>query len=166
MKGFQVDIPKRSPVCFNKGEKFLPGMEFFSVLYEDEKLKIQRQDFCKACWEACVTNDTLLNSRGYWKSKIEEKNKIPCSDRAEQALKLLKQLMESPTSLASEIYVLAILLAHFRRIALRKEFVEEGKRYQLYEILHQDEFIQIQAADLPKNEIETIQQSLAAKLKV
>lgn len=164
MRAFQVDIPKRSQSCFHKEEKFAPGMEYYSLLFEDENFKIQRQDFCKACWDICSTDDKLSNSRGYWKSRIEDKHiKIP-SDRPAKALKLLKELMQLPEPPLSEIYVLAILLAHFRRLILRKEFSEEKKNFHLYEVQHQDEFIRIQLINLHTNEIETIQKNLAVKL--
>jgi len=165
MKVFQIEIPKRSSTCFLDQEKFVPKMEYYSLLLEDEQLKIQRQDFCKSCWETTMTEKKLAHSKGYWKSKIDEKEIKTPSNKAEKAFQLLKNLMQNDDANQAEIYVLAILLAHFRRLILRKEFEEDGNSFHLYEIARQDEFIKVRVVQLPPQEIESIQKSLANKFK-
>lgn len=161
---FHIDIPKRNIACCLNNERFMPGMDYFSLLLEDETNKIKRQDYCVSCWKQVSTTQDLSNSRGYWKSKIEDKKKAAPTSRAERALILLKTLLENPNPPHAEIFVLVLLLAHMRWLALRKEFVEEGVRYGLYEILNQEEFVKIRNVDLSHIETERIQQSLAAQL--
>lgn len=162
----QLEIPKRSLSCCHKGEKFLPGTDYFSLIQEDEKQKIKRQDFCAACWqELILAHSETPSFRGYyWKSKIEKKNAATPSSRTERALKLFKSLIIEASPPEEELFVLVLLLAHLRRLVCRKEIEEEGVRYGLYEILNQDEFVKIKHVDLSTLEIEKIQQALAAKL--
>jgi hypothetical protein len=161
---FHIEIPKRNSACSHQGEKFVPGMDYFSLISEDETKKIKRLDYCTACWKSLATHTDLAKSRNYWKSKIEHKDKSPPASRAERAMHLLKKLLESENPPESEIFVLVLLLAHMRRLILRKEWEENSLRYGLYEILNQDEFIKIKLVHLSLLETENIQQSLASQL--
>lgn len=161
---FHIEIPKRNSVCSQNGEKFVPGMDYFSLLSEDDSQKIKRSDYCTSCWGNLIAGRDLTKSRGYWKSKIELKDKPPLASRAERALILLKTLLESPNPPETEIFVLVLLLSHMRRLVLRKEFVEDSSRYGMYEIINQDEFIKIKLVNLSSLETEKIQHSLAFRL--
>lgn len=161
----QLEIPKRSVHCLHKGEHFIPGMEVYSLIHEEEGRHFGRNDYCAACWpEVHHAVCSKPESRGYWKSKIEPRKLAPESTRTARALKLLKELLGHPESQADEIFVLCLFLSHARQIALRQEFQQEGIAYQLYEILRQEEFITIQAVNLSQIQIEAIQKSLAQKL--
>ncbi len=161
---FHIEIPKRNSICCQNGEKFIPGMDYFSLLSEDETKKIKREDYCSLCWSRLSTNRDLSKSRGYWKSKIEIKDKTPPASRAERALFLLKNLLKTENPPENEIFVLVLLLSHMRRLVLRKEFEEDCLRYGLYEIINQDEFIKIKLIHLSSLETEKIRQSIASKL--
>lgn len=161
---FQLDIPKRSAQCFHKGERLLPGMEIYSLLLEDDTKKLTRRDFCSACWTQTQVEETL-ESRGYWKSKIERRKSSTDCSRVDRALALLKELVQAAEPQEAEIFVLCLFLSHARQLALRQEFEKEGAAYQLYEVLRQEEYVTIKAVNLSNLQIEEIQKSLACKLQ-
>jgi len=162
---FTIDIPKRQAQCAGKGERFVPEMEIFSLLTEEESKKIVRRDFCATCWPQFQQEAQLPHSRGYWKSKIEKKKKISDASRAEQALMLLRLLLNTPEGLEAEIFVLCLFLAHARYLALRKEVQKENGVYDVYELLKQNEWITIKRVQVSQLEIDKIQHSLALKLQ-
>jgi hypothetical protein len=161
---FQLEIPKRSAQCFHKGERLLPGMEIYSLLIEDETKKLIRRDFCSACWTQAHVEGSL-ESRGYWKSKIERRKPTSDCSRVDRALALLKELLQAAEPQEAEIFVLCLFLSHARQLALRQEFEKEGATYQLYEVLRQEEYVTIKAINLSNLQIEEIQKSLACKLQ-
>ena len=162
---FSIHIPKRQSVCAHQGEKFLPEMEVFSLLTEDETQKIVRQDFCAACWSQLQPDIASQKNRGYWKSTIEKKKKLSDSTRAEQAIALLRLLLEQASIHESEIFVLCLYLAYARQLILRKEMIKEGIAYYIYEIAKKNEQIMIKVIPLSQVEIETIQKSISEKLQ-
>lgn len=140
-------------------------MDYYSLLLEDEEQKLIRKDFCSTCWSERLAKNEFPNNKGYWKSKIEIKKEINAKSRIDRALILLKNLMQNQKDHESELFVLAMFLAHARRLALRKEIEHEEEKFGLYEILHQDEFLTIKLIPLTHLEIEELQKSLASKLK-
>ncbi len=162
---FQLEIPKRSIHCFHKGERLLPGMEIYSLLLDDDVKGLSRRDFCSACWTQVQIEENQLETRGYWKSKIERKKPTADTSRIGRALVLLKELQQAPEPQEAEVFVLCLFLSHARQLALRQEFQKDGVNYHLYEILRQEEYLTIKALNLSQLQIETIQHSLAAKLK-
>lgn len=164
---FKLEIPKRSLQCASQGERLQPGMEIYSLLIEDEHQRFTRKDFCLSCWSKLQAEGIVQPNQGYWKSKIEEKRVPVESSRIERALQLLRGMVQSQQSSESdeaEIFVLCLYLAHARQLVLRKELVRDGAPYQLYEVLHCDEFITIKVKTLSMAEIDTIQKALAMKL--
>lgn len=161
---FQIEIPKRNNSCCLKGERLLPGMDYFSLLTEEATGEMKRQDFCEACWNPKLAAGDLVEKKTFWKSKIEEKKEVPAGTRGERALILLKTLLNQPDAKEGEVFVLTLLLCHMRRLILRKELHEESGRYGLYEIPHTEEFLTIKIVDLSTIETAKIQQSLAAQL--
>lgn len=161
---FKLDIPKRSLHCSCLGERLQPGMEIYSLLLDDEPQRMARRDYCSVCWKQVQADGILKSSRGYWKSKIEEKKAPAESSRVERALALLRELIQAPETHQAEIFVLSLFLAHARQLALRQEFKREEGTYQLYEVLRQDEFMTVKVMKLSLPEIETIQKTLALKL--
>jgi hypothetical protein len=162
---FSISIPKRQAVCAHQSEKFTPGMDVFSLLTEDESEKIIRHDFCATCWTHIQPEINLQKNRGYWKSTIEKKTKLSDASRAEQALALLRLLLENPVPHEAEIFVLCLFLAHARQLVLRKESVKEGTTYYHYELLKRGEWMTVKMVQLSSVEIETIQRSIADKLQ-
>jgi hypothetical protein len=160
---FQVEIPKRNPHCFHQGERLLPGMEIYSLLLEDESQHLMRRDFCLACWTQ-VQGQVEKEACGYWKSKIEQRKASSKSSRIDRALTLLREFQQAAESREAEMFVLCLFLAHARQMALRQEFQKEGITYQLYEILHQEEYVTVKMVALSQLQIEAIQIALAKQL--
>lgn len=161
---FQIEIPKRNTVCSAQGERLLPGMEYYSLLIENDEQQMIRQDFCTSCWPQVADSDVVLKSRGYWKSKIDLKKSEPASSRSDKALNLLKELLQTTPLQEGEIFVLAIFLSHARKLILRQEFEKDGFKWGLYEIPRQDEFVTIKILPLAVIETDHIQKILAEKL--
>lgn len=162
---FQLDIPKRSSSCFKGGERFVPGAEYYSLVLDEEEQAIKRWDFCPACWNEHFPQQATKPSVTYWKSRIEIKQEnLTPSSRTQRALALLKMMLLEPCLQEEEIFVLALFLAHARKLILRKEFEEQGQLYILYEIAQQDEFVTIKKIDLSLLETKVLQDSLSAKL--
>ncbi len=161
---FQIEIPKRNTACSAQGERLLPGMEYYSLLMENDMQQMIRQDFCISCWPQVADSDTVLNSRSYWKSKIDLKKNEPASSRCDKALNLLKELLQTVPLQEEEIFVLAVFLSHARKLILRQEFEKEGFKWGVYEIPRQDEFVTIKILPLVLIETDRIQKALAEKL--
>lgn len=158
----QLDIPRRNAQCAHQGEPLLPGMDIYSLLYEENGTKkIVRKDVCSTCWANFKDKGT---SKGYWKSKIEKKKSTETPARAVRALGLFKTLLSSPNIKEDEIFVLSLYLAHARQIAMRKEFQNENSTYYLYEIPRSEEFFTVKTVNLSPLQIEQIQKSLAVQL--
>lgn len=157
----QLDIPKRSVTCTKGGERLAPGTDYYSLILEGENESIIRHDYCSKCW----TPPQVSKKHTYWKSSIEAKPELPASQsRTEKALALLKNLLQQPVGQENEIFVMALYLAHARKLVLRKEFEEQGVAYYLYEVMHQDEFITIKKVDLSLLETHALQKTLSARL--
>lgn len=163
---FQLEIPKRGMHCMHHGERFLPGMEIYSLLLEDEVNGLVRRDFCSACWTQVQAEERKLILRLYWKSKIEQRKPPVESSRTSRALTLLRELLQASESQEqeAEIFVLCLFLSHARQLALRQEFEKEGFTYQLYEVLRQEDYLTIKMIHLSQLQIDAIQKSLACKL--
>lgn len=161
---FQIEIPKRNTTCSALGERLLPGMEYYSLLVENDVQQMIRQDFCTSCWPQVVDSDAVLKSRGYWKSKIDLKKHEPVSSRSDKALNLLKELLQAAPLQEEEIFVLTVFLSHARKLILRQEFEKEGAKWGIYEIPRQDEFVTIKILPLGSIDTDLIQKILAEKL--
>lgn len=164
---FKIDIPKRSSHCIKGGERLIPGMDYYSLLLDEETQKMVRQDFCPTCWQQAVTQGDLTKNRGHWQSRVDakhEKGSAQSLNKIEKALSILKESQAMSERNDAEIFVLALYLARARQLILRKEMKDKGSYYNLYEIANQDEFLTIKKVDLSGLEINTIQQSLSKKL--
>ncbi len=162
---FQIEIPKRNLSCCGKGERLLPGMDYYSLLSEDKEQKLVRKDFCTGCWSDAQSLNEFADNKGYWKSKIEIKKEPSAKSRIDRALILLKSLLQNQKEYEAELFVLAMFLSHARRLALRQELDRDGEKFGLYEILRQDEFVTIKTIPLTHLETEQLQRTLATKLK-
>lgn len=162
---FQIDIPKRNGLCAGKGEKLVPGMEYFSLLLSNESYETVREDYCLECWEE-RTVPAGYNSRGHWKSKVDPKKIGASSTRSDQALQLLREYLQQPGQHEEEIFVLALFLSHAKKLILRREFKEGEIAWGLYEMPQDEEFFTIKILSLTRLETERIQKTLAEKLVI
>ncbi len=163
----QIVIPKRSASCFKGGERLLPGTDYHSLLLKDENQHIIRRDFCPSCWRDSIAQTTVIHDRIYWKSHIGLKQEPLISkqcSRTTRALSLLKSLLADPDRDENEVFVLALFLAHSRRLTARQEIEQDGGRYTLYEVANENEYLMIKKVALPHLKIEELQCVLAEKL--
>jgi len=164
---FQIDIPRRSLTCSKGGERLMGGMEYYSLLSQDENQKFVRHDFCLACWEQFFHENQLNQREGYWKSRVDIKVEASSSQpysKLEKAMILLKKLTQENNRNEAEIFVLALFLARARRLLLRSEIQQDDGMYLLYEAPSQEEFFTVKRLDLSQIAIASLQKSLANQL--
>jgi hypothetical protein len=157
----QQEIPRRKQNCFAGQESFVPGMEYYSLLNEDDAGKWVRRDFCLACWEKFADQK---RDASYWKSKVPEEKKHPKThaDKNERALELLVTALQDPnTDTLGEAFILALYLARNKRLALRSQ----DEDVMIYEVLATEELLAVPKLDLSSLQIEKIQETLSSKLK-
>lgn len=162
---FQLTIPKRHTHCCNKGERIEPGMEYCSLLSEEDDKEIIRQDYCLPCWKEVSSQVDLNKNFTFWQSKTNLKIALPNSkNKVTRAVSLLKQLINQSEPHDSEIFILALYLARARQLYLRKEFEENGSIYHLYELVEYDEFITVKKVLLTALEAPFLQKKISAQL--
>lgn len=164
MSIFQIEIPRRSTHCVGCKCSFPPSSDYFSLLTEDKE-GFKRFDYCPSCWEKTAQEGI------HWKSKVPDNSNAALEEkyrnRNEKALALLKDalLMDTPEA-DSEAFILALLLARSKVASLRQEIEQEGKFYNLYEILDTEEILVVPKVNLSSLQIDTLQTDLANKLKL
>lgn len=158
------NIPKRNKTCCLGEEPFAPGMEYFSVIYENPH-SYTREDYCLPCWKKA----SLKKEAKYWKARVaaaEKKEDTQEQDaKNRKALGLLQRLLTSPDERSeAEAFVLALYLARQKQLIFRKQLRHAGIPYDLYEQESSGETISIRRMELDKLEVEKIRESLASQL--
>jgi len=163
---FQIEIPRRSRHCRLKQEPFTPGMRYHSVLAEAEEGDLQRQDYCSQCWEA-VAQGPEKHGQSHWIGRVphDKEEKEENLDRDERALVLLKEALQSDSDAAhDEAFVLALYLERRRLLARRKETIQQGYKFLLYEVLATEEMLAVKLIDLSKLSVAGLQRKISRKL--
>lgn len=167
---FQIEIPRRSQICAHGQEPLEPGDEFYSVLWNGEnERQLIRQDYCVACWEKVINQESFRVMRSYWKSKIPLKKEsiaLP-KQRDERAFYLLKEALKSDSlDDQTEAFILALYLARKRLLVLRQELPQlNGDIGLLYEHQVSEELLCVKKFPLSGLQTEKIQLKLATKFK-
>lgn len=161
---FSIDIPRRGRICSQGGESFEPGIEYYSLLIEQENEKWQRLDFCVACWpEAYQKWADKLHT--HWKSRVPQgQQKKDNTSRNEKALELLRIALQNEDH--AEAFVLALFLVRSRVLASRQQMQHEGKPVILYEVLATEEMLPVQQIPLSQLQVDKLQAELANKLNM
>ena len=163
----QIEIPKRGQTCAQGNELLTAGMEYYSVLIEDDEGKLVRRDYCPSCWQ--LVQKELNKQSTHWKSKVPTKKEEAClpKQRDERAMVLLKHCLTKDSDEArAEAFVLALYLARKRIVNLRQELAQEdGSTVSLYEIADTEEMLAVKKLRLPQLQTDKIQQELAKKFK-
>lgn len=162
---FQLEIPKRGNQCAQGNEPLTPGMDYYSVLVDDEELGLKRLDYCPACWEK-IKNE--VKARSQWKAKVvAKKEEAPIHlNRDEKIMYLLKESMKLDTPEAhAETFVLALFLARRRILYLRQEVKEDDSIMQIYEEAATEDMLTIRKIQLSQLQTDKIQLDVAKKLK-
>jgi hypothetical protein len=165
---FQLEIPRRSPQCALGLEPLTVGMEYYSVLFLEEK-GYRRQDFCLACWEAKAREESLKSSKSYWKSKVYDKKEVtqPPLNKDERAFELfMESLKKEDEEARIETFILALYLARRKILYLRQDLTDQaGRRLQLYEVAKTEEMLTVLRVELSTIQMEKVQLELAKKFK-
>ncbi len=163
---FQIQIPKRSLQCHSGSEAFVTGMEYFSLLKENEKNEYERHDYCVLCFQRALENNEIKKGAKYWKSKVPiKKTTLAPQNKDAQIFELFKNSTTEATEESNGIsFVLALYLARKRTILLRKEILKDKDTIQIYEIADTEEMVAIKKMNLLTSQIEEIQGKIASKL--
>jgi hypothetical protein len=161
---FQLEIPRRNSQCALGQETFSPGMDYHSLLIEEDS-GIQRQDFCNVCWNP----EFIAKAKIHWRSKVSAKKEISSlpHNRDERALLLLKEAIKGESQEnRMEAFVLALYLARKKILHIRHESNKKvNDALILYEVSDTEEIIPIKKIDLSQIEIEETQKGIANKLR-
>lgn len=164
---FQIQIPKRSVQCCAKEETFVSGMEYFSLLKENDKNEYERLDYCVSCFQEALLKNEIKNGAKYWKSKVPLKKRAPSSPQNKdvEIFELFKNSIAEVSDESNGIsFVLALYLCRKRAILLRKEIIKDNLTFQIYEIAETEEMVAIKKMNFLYHEVEEIQRQIASKL--
>lgn len=166
---FQIEIPKRGIACKERGEPFVPGMGYYSLLINDPEEGFSRHDFCLECWQKKSIDEQQGRDRVFWHSVIpssKEVYKDCCSERDQQIHQLFHGTSQSEWQGPAERFILALYLQRKKKLILRREWKdEEGRTFLLYEIPESEEMLPIEKVPLSTIDIQNIQANIAEKLK-
>lgn len=165
MTSILIEIPKRSQMCLLRQEPFLPGMDYYSVLFLDEggSGKFIRKDYCPTCWQK-IEKEKI---HSHWKGKVPKKTaKKEPVDQTERAFELLRKAIQNPEEdTQREAFILALYLARKKKLHLRQELKgEKGETFFIYEASETEEMFPVKKWDPSKEQINKIQQDLSQKL--
>ena len=167
---FQVEIPKRGPICAKGGEPFEPGLDYYSQLLEDDNAgSLQRLDYCKQCWEEISRTKGGRRAATSWRSSVPAAKGL--SDlpkkRDDRALYLLKEALNSQSpDQVPEAFVLSLYLARRRLITLRHEMKSDARGpLSIYEVADTEEMLCVPKLALSELQVEKLQLELAKKFK-
>lgn len=157
---FQLDLPKRKASCSSGQEPFTSGMEYFSLLQENETGNWIRQDFCHNCW------DKMPKPRpnSFWKSRIKSDKAIPLDmkEKAEAAKEYLREsLRRGSLEDLEDAFVLSVYLLRIKKLITCSQ---EGECV-LYEDPASGELFQVPKLDLSTLQVDKVQKRLS-QLKV
>jgi len=165
---FQLEIPKRSHTCSSKGETFVPGAEYYSIVLDGDAGLLQRRDFCTGCWENSAKKEWLPEARSNWKSVVPKKAEVPkkVEKNEEHVLELLKEALNAEGSEAqAEAFLLALYLARKKQIYLRQQLKDaNGELISLYEVAATEEMLCVRRCALSALQMDSIQKRLMDQL--
>lgn len=152
----QLDIPRRNTTCQQCSQKLIDEEFYFSQLENS-----QRQDFCKNCWE--VKNKPTAY---FWKTRTQKpQNQLsPHSTQKEsRALAHLKEILGCSETLQEQFF-LALFLARKKILLFKKEIIEYGTTYQIFEIAATAETLSIQKINMLTVDAAKVQAQIAKML--
>lgn len=163
---FQIHIPRRHHKCMQAEEILVPGMEYHSILYEEDEDKFRRYDICTECWKNADQAKLLEGSCTHWVSKVPDKpvQDELSKDRNERALELLKEGLEGGDPVKNML--LAMMLKRKKHLQYRQELAkEDGATYHLYESHTTEEMIAVPQVSISEADIESIQEQITQELQ-
>lgn len=142
-------IPRRNLRCSKCDELFSVKLEYVTHLFQDEKDKWLRKDYCTACWDPSEDGH-------FWKGKIEPK-KEKDNSKLLDVFRELAQETRLDAEQTKRLYLITLCLERKREIAKRSA---SG----LYEILHTGEVFLIKQCFIPVDEAQQIFENHLGKI--
>jgi hypothetical protein len=150
-----------------KGEEiFQSGMEYHSILFQEDEEKFRRYDLCSTCWQNNDQKEFMDGACTHWVSRIADKpiQDELVTDRNDRALELLKEGLEGGDPVKNML--LAMMLRRKKHMQYRQELVkEDGNIYHLYEVPSTEEMIAVPQVSIAESDIEAIQHQIMQELQ-
>ena len=161
------NIQSRAHACEACGKPFADKEVYHTLLF-DEKADFRRTDICQACWQKQYS-DGARERKGfvsYWQGIYEAPP--PPSDpiQRETAESLLRKLIElNEPRFVPAAYILAVMLERKRLFKIKEQFERDGHRVFIYEQPKTGDVFTIIDPKLQLNQLESVQQDVAALLE-
>lgn len=163
---FQIHIPRRHNKCLKGEELFVPGMDYHSILYEEDEEKFRRYDVCTTCWEKADQAQLMQGACTHWMSRVPDKpvQDELSRDRNDRALELLKEGLEGGDPVKNML--LAMMLRRKKHLHYRQEITkDEGNIYHLYEVPSTEEMIAVPQVSIAQVDINAVQEQIMQELQ-
>lgn len=158
------NIQARGHVCAGTGQPFADGQPIYSKLFVTPE-GFARLDYSEAGWTEDVRKDAVSHWKGVYHAP-PAKPEDPLKKGTVEML--LRQFMaKDDYSKLNIIYILAVMLER-KRILAEKDVQkrEDGTRIRIYEHKKTGEVFTIPDPDLKLNELQTVQEEVAALLGI
>jgi hypothetical protein len=153
----QPEIPRRLNQCHKCGVAFSGGDGYSSQL----TAAAARQDFCIPCF----TTVAAAPATSQWKGTVPIKQTVAAAavplNKQQRLLELLKATIDEQPA---EALLLALYLVRKKALLLRRDRVEAGCSYSMFEVAATAEIIAIRKTSLSQLDDTLLKESLAAKL--
>lgn len=157
----------RSPRCQGCGNNFA-DQEVYHTLLFDERGAFARLDVCEKCWNSQYSHGST-DRKGFvshWQGLFHAP--VPRTDPIQQATaeSLLRQLAEEADPKYIPVrYILAVMLERKRRLKIKSELREAGRRIFIYEHAESGDIFKIEDPELQLSQLEEVQREVGALLQ-
>ena len=157
----------RSARCQGCGNNFA-DQEVYHTLLFDERGGFARLDVCEKCWGSQYSQGST-DRKGFvshWQGLFHAP--APRTDPIQQATaeSLLRQLAEEANPQYIPVrYILAVMLERKRRLKIKSELREAGRRTFIYEHAESGDIFKIEDPDLQLSQLEEVQREVGALLQ-
>lgn len=154
-------IKHRADVCAMTQRAFLPGEQFYTLLFR-EGTGYRREDLSEEAWASRNEN---IRPFSFWKTRYEPPPPVPPEPLAkENAEELLRRLL-SENAQPNACYVLALMLERKRVLKQVKTETAENGPVLIYEHAKSGDLFIVPDIEMRLDELEMIQQEVAELLK-
>jgi hypothetical protein len=156
-------IKHRADVCAQTQRPFLPGEQFYTLLFREGDA-FRREDICEEAWAQRNEN---IQPFSFWKSRYEPPPPVPSEPLAkENAEDLLRRLLaENDPANANACYVLAVMLERKRVLKQVKTEQTEDRPVLVYEHAKNGDVFIVPDARLRLDELQHVQQEVSELLR-
>jgi len=161
------NIQSRAHACAGCGRAFVDQQPYHTLLF-DEKSEFRRSDICQDCWQKQYSQGGR-DRKGfvsYWQGVYEAPRPTTEPIQRDTAESLLRKLIErQDPHFIPAAYILAVMLERKRVLKVKEQVVRDGGRVFIYEQPNTGDVFTIVDPNLQLNQLEQVQQDVAALLE-